>query len=100
MAEFATDRLLVTARLMDLVDKLKRMGGCKYLIKKEYPDGNGGVVFEISHPISLWSWGEKIRIKNSICQIKFRRIWLIVVDCISSCKHSINLTRNVPLVFN
>ena len=62
MAEFATDRLLVTARLMDLVDKLKRMGGSKYLIKKEYPDGNGGVVFEISHPISLWSWGEKIRI--------------------------------------
>ena len=62
MSDLATDKLLVTARLMDLVERLRRMNIKSYRVIEERGDGRGGVIFRISHNMSLWSWGENISI--------------------------------------
>ena len=65
MSDLATDKLLVTARLMDLVERLRRMNIKSYRVIEERGDGRGGVIFRISHNMSLWSWGENISITMS-----------------------------------
>lgn len=64
MAAKFTDRVLATAPLMMLVERLRTVQG--FQITKEYPDGFGGAIFELIHSISFSSWGENITIHFSI----------------------------------
>ena len=52
MSDLATDKLLVTARLMDLVERLRRMNIKSYRVIEERGDGRGGVIFRIAHNMS------------------------------------------------
>ncbi len=78
MAEFATDKLLVTARIMDLVERLRKID--KFKLKGEYPDGNGGVTFKFSHHMTFLSWGEKITVRL----IPYND-YQTIVDIVSEC---------------
>ena len=58
MAAKSNDRVIVTAQLMFLVERLRQIKG--YNVIREYADGKGGAIFELSHDITWLSWGEKI----------------------------------------
>lgn len=63
MAANFSDKVLATAPLMMLVDRIRVIRD--YQITKEYPDGRGGVYFELIHSISFSSWGENISLHMS-----------------------------------
>ncbi len=60
MAAKASDKYLVSAQLMQLVEKLRCVQG--FSITEEVPDEKGGVVFKMTHDMSFNSWGENITV--------------------------------------
>ena len=50
MAAKSNDRVIVTAQLMFLVERLRQING--YNVVREYADGRGGAIFELTHDIS------------------------------------------------
>lgn len=61
MGAKASDKVLVTGQLMYLVDRLRNIQG--FRIVKEYPDDKNGVIFEMSHDMTMSSWGENITVE-------------------------------------
>ena len=64
MAKSFEDKVIATAPLMTLVERLRRVQG--YQITKEFPDGRVGAYFELIHSISFSSWEENIHMHFSI----------------------------------
>ena len=64
MANHYSERVLVTAPLMMLVERMRRIQG--FAIRNECGDGYGGVFFKITNDISAMSWGEDISIHMHI----------------------------------
>ncbi len=60
LAAQAYDRYLVNAQVMFLAERLRYMQNIKHT--GEYPDGCGGVFFELHEGVSLASWGEDIKV--------------------------------------
>ena len=78
MAAKSNDRVIVTAQLMFLVERLRRIQG--YKVVREYADGRGGAILELSHGINLLSWGEDIKIDIYPCSEQ-----QTVVEIVSEC---------------
>ena len=78
MAAKSNDRVIVTAKLMFLVERLRQING--YNVVREYADGRGGAIFELTHDISFASWGENIKMDLYPCNEQ-----QTVVEIISEC---------------
>ena len=63
MAHQFQRQLLIDAKLMTVVDKLRSMGSIlHYQFMSEQPSQNGGAIFRFEHGVSFSSWGEIITI--------------------------------------
>ena len=62
MAHQFQRQLLIDAKLMTVVDKLRSMGSIlHYQFMSEQPSQNGGAIFRFEHGVSFSSWGANVK---------------------------------------
>ena len=62
MAKQYSETVVVTAPLMLLVERMRNIQGQGFEVRNEFPDGYGGVFFNMANGVTMSSWGEDISI--------------------------------------